>query len=933
MFPADRVRSAASTLLLSVMLAGLLPAVAFADVGPTATNDAAIVPVNAGATTIDVLGNDTGTGLAIVSAGVPGHGTAEVAGDALSLTYTPDTDYHGLDTFDYTITDGSLTDVGTVTVTVGVDAVDDVEAIVEDQLPSPVSFDVLANDTFPPDTTITAVAQGTLGDVTIALDGLSVSYAPHADANGVDTFTYTLDDGVDPTDTATVSVTVSSVNDAPDGADDTVSTTIDNPYVFAASDFGLGDTHDTPPDHLAAVTITTLPAAGVLDDNATPVHLGDSVPVADITGGDLTFTPGAGESGSGYASFTFQVQDDGGTANGGTDLDPTPNTMTVDVTVPNHPPVAVADGLTISRNASATAVDVLSNDTDADNDALIITAKTDGAKGTVVITGGGTGLTYQPATNATGADSFTYAISDGHGGTDTGTVSVTINDTNTAPVAVDDSKTLLEDASATVIDVLSNDTDAEHDPLTISAKTNGAKGVVATMGGGTILTYKPNANANGSDTFTYTVSDGHGGTDQATVHVTITPVEDNPVAAPDAITIAEDALATAIPVLSNDSDVDGDARTITSAANGMKGVVVITGSGTGLTYKPNANANGTDTFTYTISDGHGGSATGTVTVTITPVNDPPNAVNDAGLTVPESAGATALAVTSNDTDVDHDTLTITGKTDGAHGTVAITGGGTGLTYDPAQLYYGNDVFTYTISDGHGGTDTATVLVAVVKDTVTPKVVAPAESIYNQVVGTTTTRDTISWSGTDTGGTGIVKYQLQVSVNGGSYGTITLASATATSVNRTLTTNTSYRFRVRATDRQGNVSAYVYGPTFKPVVVQNTSSSVVYAGSWTTSSNSKALGGSHRYASSTSARARYTGSMRDVAWVATKTTASGSAQVWIDGTLAATINLRVSTNAYHQLVFHRHFSSLGTHTIEIRPVGGGRVYLDAFIVDR
>ncbi len=302
---------------MGALLAGLLPAIALADVGPTATDDDAFVPVNAAATTIDVLGNDVGTGLTIESAGSAGHGTVGVAGDALSLTYTPDTDYHGPDTFDYTVTDGALTDVGTVTVTVGVDAVDDPEGIVEDQLPSPVSFDVLSNDTFPGGSTITAVTQGTLGDVTIAPDGLSVSYAPHADANGTDTFTYTLDDGSGSTDTATVTVTVTSVNDAPDGADKTVGTTVDTPYVFAASDFGFSDAHDTPPDALSAVTIATLPAAGVLDDNGTPVLAGDSIPVADITGGDLQFTPGAGEHGLGYASFTFQVQDDGGTADSG----------------------------------------------------------------------------------------------------------------------------------------------------------------------------------------------------------------------------------------------------------------------------------------------------------------------------------------------------------------------------------------------------------------------------------------------------------------------------------------------------------------------------------------------------------------------------------------------------------------------------------------
>ena len=173
-----------------------------------------------------------------------------------------------------------------------------------------------------------------------------------------------------------------------------------------------------------------------------------------------------------------------------------------------------------------------------------------------------------------------------------------------------------------------------------------------------------------------------------------------------------------------------DTLTITAKTNGAKGVVTITGGGTGLTYKPNANANGADTFTYTIADGHGWTTIGTVNVTITPVQDPPNAVNDATLSVRESAGATALAVKANDSDPDGDTLTIVAKTNGAHGTVAITGGGTGLTYDPVNLYYGTDVFTYTLSDGHGGTDSATVLLTITKDTTKPVAIAPIESFYS-----------------------------------------------------------------------------------------------------------------------------------------------------------------------------------------------------------
>ena len=406
-----------------------------------------------------------------------------------------------------------------------------------------------------------------------------------------------------------------------------------------------------------------------------------------------------------------------------------------------------------------------------------------------------------------------------------------------------------------------------------------------------------------------------------------------PVADDDTGSMAEDAAATAINVLLNDSDPDLDTLTITAKTNGAKGVVTITGGGTGLTYKPNANANGADTFTYTIADGHGWTTIGTVNVTITPVQDPPNAVNDATLSVRESAGATALAVKANDSDPDGDTLTIVAKTNGAHGTVAITGGGTGLTYDPVNLYYGTDVFTYTLSDGHGGTDSATVLLTITKDTTKPVAIAPIESFYSQTVGTSSMKAHIAWSGTDTNGTGIGRYQLQVSTNGGSYVTVSLASATSTSVNRTLTDGRSYRFRVRAIDKQGNVGSYVYGPTFKPARFQNSSSSIHYTGTWTTSSSSSASGGSQRSSTSTGARARITTSTRDIAWLATRTTTSGSAQVWVDGVLAATINLRSSKTLYRQLVFSRHFTTLGTHTFEVRPAGGGRIYLDAFLLYR
>src|SRR4029077_20332154 len=137
----------------------------------------------------------------------------------------------------------------------------------------------------------------------------------------------------------TLTVNVASVNDAPAGTNNTVTTLEDTAYTFTASDFGFSDLSDSPANTLLAVKITTLPGAGTLTDNGTAVTAGQFVTISDINSGLLVFTPVANANGAGYASFTFQVQDNGGTANGGVDLDPTPNAITINVTAVNDAPV------------------------------------------------------------------------------------------------------------------------------------------------------------------------------------------------------------------------------------------------------------------------------------------------------------------------------------------------------------------------------------------------------------------------------------------------------------------------------------------------------------------------------------------------------------------------------------------------------------------
>jgi len=373
----------------------------------------------------------------------------------------------------------------------------------------------------------------------------------------------------------------------------------------------------------------------------------------------------------------------------------------------NTPPVAGTDPATTDEDNSV-SVNVLSNDSDDDGDILSVTGVTNGAHGTVSIDGGNASVTYTPEANYHGPDSFTYTVSDGHGGSDTGTVNVTVNSVNDSPVAGDDTATTSENDAVSVA-VLGNDNDVDGDILSVTEVTNGAHGTVSIDGGNASVTYTPDTNYNGPDSFTYTVSDGNGGTDTATVDVTVTPVNQDPVAGNDTAVTNEDN-AVVVNVLSNDNDDDGDILSVSSVGGAAHGTVTIDGGNASVTYTPDANYHGPDSFTYTVSDGHGGSDTATVDVTVNSVNDSPVAGNDTAVT--SENDSVSMAVLGNDNDVDGDTLTVSSVGSATHGTVTIDGGNTSITYTPDTNYNGPDSFTYTVSDGNGGTDTATVDITV-----------------------------------------------------------------------------------------------------------------------------------------------------------------------------------------------------------------------------
>lgn len=396
----------------------------------------------------------------------------------------------------------------------------------------------------------------------------------------------------------------------------------------------------------------------------------------------------------------------------------------------NTDPIAVNDQQSVAKNSSNNSVLVLSNDRDPENDTLVITSFTQGSQGSVTKSNGQ--FLYTPATDFVGTDSFTYTVEDGFGGLATATVTINVEgSTNQIPGAVNDSVTVQQDSSGTVIDVMSNDTDLDSDTLTITSVTQPSNGTVVNNNGN--VTYTPAPGFSGMDSFTYTVSDGNGGTSTAVVTVNVTaiegptepepPVNQVPVAGDDSATVNQDSASNVIDVLGNDSDPDGDNLTIVNISTPLHGSVV--NNGGQLSYTPEPGYVGTDSFTYTIDDGNGNTVTATVTVNVIAVTPPP-AENQAPVAVDDSiavgqdSSANVIEVLSNDTDQEGDSLTIISFTDPANGIVINNNGN--VSYTPDAGFVGTDSFTYTIDDGQGHTATATVTVTVEAATTTPPVV-------------------------------------------------------------------------------------------------------------------------------------------------------------------------------------------------------------------
>ena len=572
------------------------------------------------------------------------------------------------------------------------DAMDDNYSGNEDAVLNVAAPGVLTNDTDfdndPLTVNTTPVSGPSSGSVSLNADG-SFSYTPNNNFNGTDTFVYEVSDINGDTDEATVTIDVTPVNDNPVANHDNYATDEDTPLVVSAPGV-LGNDSDIDGDTLSVFATLGGPTDGALVMNPD---------------GSFTYTPDPGFSGT--DNFTYRIEDgNGGEARA---------FVTITVNAVNDPPEANDDSYSTDEDTVLTvaAPGVLANDSDVDGDTLLTSVVSDVSNGTLSLNGDGS-FSYTPDPDFNGSDSFVYQADDGNGGTDTATVLITVNPINDAPVADDDSYSTDEDTVLNVAapGVLGNDSDVDGDTLLTSVVSDVSNGTLSLNGDGS-FSYTPDPDFNGSDSFVYQADDGNGGTDTATVLITVNPINDAPVADDDSYSTDEDTVLTvAAPgVLGNDSDVDGDTLLTSVVSDVSNGTLSLNGDGS-FSYTPDANFNGSDSFVYQADDGNGGTDTATVLITVNPINDAPVADDDSYSTDEDTVLTVAApGVLGNDSDVDGDTLLTSVVIDVSNGTLSLNGDGS-FSYTPDPDFNGSDSFVYQADDGNGGTDTATVLITV-----------------------------------------------------------------------------------------------------------------------------------------------------------------------------------------------------------------------------
>ncbi len=726
---------------------------------PIAVDDSATTPINTPVTfsatdndtdldgnidpsTVDLDPNTPGQQTTFI---VPGEGIFAAAANG-DVTFIPEADFTGVSTIRYTVNDneGFVSNVANLIVNVEVPsntppiAVND-SAITP--LDTPVTFSATDNDTDPdgtidpatvdldPNTPGQQTSFVAAGECTFTVDTAgNVTFNPETGFTGISSIPYTVNDNDSATsNTANIIVTVQTNNVPPLAINDSAVTQVDTPVTFSvtANDTDIDGnidpaTVDLDPNTPGRQTTSTVPGEGTFtaDDN-----------------GNVTFTPEAGFTGTSTIPYTVN-DDDGATSN-------TANIIMTIQPVENAPPVAANDSANTPFDTPVT-FSVTANDTDIDGSidpaTVDLDPNTSGRQTTFAVFGEGTfsadddgNVTFTPEAGFTGTSTIPYTVNDDDGATSNPANIVVIvgPEDNAPPVAANDSANTPFNTPVT-FSVTANDTDSDGtiDPATVDLDPNtpGRQTTSAVSGEGAFsadddgnVTFTPEAGFTGTSTISYTVNDAAAATSNPANIAVIVEPEGNvsPVAANDS---ANTPFNTPVifSITANDTDADGtiDPATVDldPSTLGQQTAVMVPGEGVftadnngNVTFTPETDFTGTSTISYTVNDNEGATSnTADIAVTVEdPANMPPTAVDDVATTMPGTP--VTIPVLDNDSDPDGDALVVTEITQPGSGVVTLNPDGI-LTYTPAPDTVGPVTFTYTISDGRGGQDSATVTV-------------------------------------------------------------------------------------------------------------------------------------------------------------------------------------------------------------------------------
>ena len=596
---------------------------------------------------------------ALTYAIVSGPTKGTLSGTAPNLTYTPAADFTGTDSFTFKAND-SLADSNIATVSITVSAVNDAPVALAKSITAiedtPVAVGLAATDKEGQILSYAIVSGPTKG--TLSGTAPNLTYTPAADFTGTDSFTFKANDSLADSNIATVSITVSAVNDAPVALAKSITAIEDTPVAV-----GLAATDKE--GQTLSYAIVSGPTKGTLSGTAP----------------NLTYTPAADFTGT--DSFTFKANDSLADSNVAT--------VSITVSAVNDAPVALAKSITAIEDTPV-AVGLAASDKEGQTLSYVIVSGP--TKGT--LSGTAPNLTYTPAADFTGTDSFTFKANDSLADSNVATVSITISAVNDAPVALAKSVTAIED---TPVAVGLAATDKEGQTLSyaiVSGPTNGTLSGTAPN-----LTYTPAADFTGTDSFTFKANDSLADSNIATVSITVSAVNDAPVALAKSVTAIED---TPVAVGLAASDKEGQTLSYVIVSGPTKGT--LSGTAPNLTYTPAADFTGTDSFTFKANDSLADSNVATVSITVSAVTDALVAISMSATTEEDKPVAVVIAAS------DKDGLPLAYSIVTSPGKGTLSGTAPNLTYTPAADFNGEDSFTFKASTGAVESNIATVLIVV-----------------------------------------------------------------------------------------------------------------------------------------------------------------------------------------------------------------------------